>query len=110
MRDIGAGVIGIVIVGMALTNFTVRYVPLAVLSRFELPAGVRRWLSFVPISVMGALVASEVVRPSGEWRASLDNPGIYAAILAGVAFRFTRSFLGATVIGVVSFVVLRGAL
>lgn len=110
MPEVSSSVIVTVIVGMALTNFAVRFLPIAVLSRIELPAGVKRWLSFIPISVMGALVASEVIRPGGEWNASPSNPGIYAAILAGLAFRFTRSFLGSTVIGVVSFVVLRGIL
>lgn len=93
---------------MALANFTLRFVPMAVLSRIRLPEPFTRWLSFIPASVMGALVASEVLRPGGEWRPPLTNPGVYAAIIAGVTFRYSRSFLGSTMAGIVSFVVIRG--
>jgi branched-subunit amino acid transport protein len=95
------------IAGMALINFAERFTPIAILSRLELPAPVLRWLSYIPISVMGALVASEVLRPGGEWQPPLVNPGLYAAALTALVFRFTRSFLGATVAGMVSFVILR---
>ena len=96
-----------VIVGMAVANFAIRFTPIAALSRISLPKPLLRWLSFVPVSVMGALVASEVLRPRGEWQPPLTNPGLYAAILTGVVFRFSRSFLGSTVAGMVAYVVLR---
>lgn len=92
---------------MAIINFVLRHLPMAFLSRVRMPKPVLRWLSFVPISVMGALVASEVLRPGGEWVPPLTNPGIYGAILAALVFRFTRSFLGATAAGVLAFIALR---
>lgn len=99
-----------VIVGMALTNFAIRFVPIAVLSRFELPRPLLRWLSFVPVSVMGALVASEVLRPGGHWSPPLANPGVPAAALTALVFHFTRSFLGATMSGILAFVLLRSVM
>jgi len=99
-----------VIVGMAVANFAIRFTPVAVLSRMRLPKPVLRWLSFIPVSVMGALVASEVLRPGGEWQPPLQNPGLYAAILTALVFRFTRSFLGATVSGMAGYVALRAVL
>ena len=104
--DVSHSTIVAVIAGMAVANFAVRFVPMAVFSRLELPAPVMRWLSFVPISVMGALVATEVLRPGGEWQPPLTNPSVYAALVAALAFRYTRSFLGSTLAGVVSFVAL----
>ena len=102
--------IWIVIAGMALLNYAVRFPPMAIVSRMELPKPVARWLSFVPISVMGALVASEVLRPGGVWSNPLVGPSLYAAVLTAVAFRFTRSFLGATLAGMASFVALQHVL
>lgn len=96
-----------VIVGMAVVNFALRFAPLALLSRLELPSPVMRWLSFIPISVMGALVASEVLMPGGKWIAPTDNAGILAAGLTMIVFRYTRSFLGSTLAGMVSYVLLR---
>jgi branched-subunit amino acid transport protein len=57
---------------------------------------------------MGALVASEVLAPHGRFAPPLTNPGIYAAILTALVFRWTKSFLGATIVGMASYVVLRG--
>lgn len=91
---------------MALLNFLVRFPPIAIVSRLDLPKPVMRWLSFVPVSVMGALVAGEVLRPDGTWVAPLTSPSIYATIITAVVFHFSRSFLGATVAGMASFVVL----
>ena len=107
MTESSQATIVAVIVGMAVVNFTIRYIPIAALSRLELPRPLLRWLSFVPISVMGALVATEVLRPRGSWQPPLTNPGVYAAILTALVFRYTRSFLGATVSGMVAYVALR---
>lgn len=99
-----------VVAGMAVVNFAIRFTPIASLSRLTLPRPLLRWLSFVPVSVMGALVATEVLRPHGEWQPAITNPGLYAAILTGIVFRFTRSFLGSTVAGMVAYVALRALL
>ena len=109
-RELTQATILAVIAGMALVNITLRFVPIAVISRMELPRAVTRWLSFVPTSVMGALVALEVLRPGGAWQAPLTNPGLYAGVLTALVFRRTRSFLGATVAGIVAFVALRALL
>lgn len=108
--DVAQSTIVLVIVGMALANFAIRFTPIALLSRFDLPRPVLRWLSFVPISVMGALVASEVLRPMGQWQPPLSNPGFYAAVITAAVFYRTRSFLGATVGGMVAYVALRALL
>ena len=107
MPEVSVVQIASVIAGMAVLNFALRITPIATLSRRRLPAPIMRWLSFIPISVMGALVASEVLRPGGEWKSPTANPGIWAALLTMVIFRFTRSFLGATLAGMASFVALR---
>jgi len=104
---VSQGVIWGVIVGMAASNFAVRFIPIAVLSRMSLPKPVMRWLSYVPVSVMGALVAGEVLRPGGVWTNPLAGASLYAALITGLTFHFSRSFLGATVAGMASFVALQ---
>ena len=96
-----------VIAGMAVLNFLVRFPPIAIVSRLDLPHPVMRWLSFIPISVMGALVAGEVLRPGGAWSNPLTGASLWAAVITALTFRFTRSFLGATVTGMASFVILQ---
>ncbi|MBE0475834.1 MAG: AzlD domain-containing protein [Coriobacteriia bacterium] len=99
-----------VIVGMALANFGVRFLPIAVVSRLRLPEPVHRWLSFVPVSVMASLVAVAVLRPEGGWALSPANPYVLAAVPTAAVYARTRSFLGATLAGVVLFVIARAAL
>lgn len=99
--------IWIVIAGMALTNFILRWLPMAALSRIVLPRAVMRWLSYVPISVMGALFAKEVLLPSTKYHPFLASPGIYGALIAMLVYRLSRSFMGATLSGTVSFVLIR---
>ena len=105
--DVTQAAIWAVIVGMAVANFAMRFVPIALVSRMNLPAPVMRWLSFVPISVMGSLVAVQVLHPATTWSNPLTGPSIYAAAITALVFRSTRSFLGATLAGMASFVALQ---
>ena len=96
-----------VIVGMAVTNLALRLLPLGVLSRVRMPLVLERWLSYVPVSVMAAMVALEVLRPGGRWMGIVENPYLLAAIPTALVYYFYRSFIGATVVGVVAFLALR---
>jgi len=99
-----------IVIGMALANFAVRFIPIAVVSRMELPRPVMRWLSYIPASVMGALVAGEIFRPGGAWVAPLTSPYFWAALPTAFVYWRTRSFLGATLMGMLAFVALRALL
>ncbi|MBN2248219.1 MAG: AzlD domain-containing protein [Coriobacteriia bacterium] len=92
-----------VIAGMALVNFLIRFPSLAVLSRTALPAWAKRWLSYIPVSAMATLVVGGVVRPDGRWLPPFANPYLWASIITGVVYWRFRSFLGATVVGVICF-------
>ena len=95
------------VAGMAITNFAIRALPISVMSRLELPEGVRRWLGYVPVSVMAAIVAVQVFHPADRFDFSLTNHYLLAAIPTALVYRFTKSFLGATVAGILTFLALR---
>jgi branched-subunit amino acid transport protein len=96
-----------VIAGMAVTNFALRLTPIAVLSRLRIPKPVERWLSYVPVSVMAAIVATELLRPGGVWLAPWQNAYLFAAVPTAFIYHRTRSLFGATVVGVLAFLALR---
>ncbi len=96
--------IWILIVLMAAANFAVRFPPIAILSRLELPEPLTRWLGLIPAAVMGALVAGEVFRPGGEYLLTLHNPYLLAAIPTAVVYHRTQSLLGAMLAGMLLFV------
>jgi branched-subunit amino acid transport protein len=93
--------------GMALTNIVLRAVPIQVMSRMDLPESVRRWLGYIPVSVMAAIVAVQVLRPEGHLDISLTNHYLIAAVPTALVYRFTRNFLGATIAGILTFLALR---
>ena len=101
------GYIWAVIVGMAVANYTLRAVPVLLLSRVQLPKQIHRFLSFIPVSVMAALLVGEVLRPDGQWLAPLANPFLLASFPTALVYHTTRSFLGTTVAGVLFFLVFR---
>lgn len=99
-----------VIAAMAVANYAVRYPPIAVLSRLQLPEWLRRWLSYIPVSVMATLVIGEVVRPDGTWLPPFSNPYLWASVATGIVYWRTRSFLGASLAGIAFFLALRAFL
>jgi branched-subunit amino acid transport protein len=105
--DVSPNAVWGLIIGMAASNLVLRWTPMAFLSRFELPVAVRRWLSYIPVSVMAAIVAVQVLRPDGAFRFDLSNPYLLAALPTAAVYKFTRSFLGSTVTGVLAFLAFR---
>jgi len=121
--DLSPITIYIFIVSVFLANYALRFAPLAILSRVEIPRPIMRWLSYTPIAVLGALVTVEIILPAIDAaffpgtipagaQTPLDhipllfNPGIYAGIATMLVFYKTRSFIGASIIGVALFALL----
>jgi branched-subunit amino acid transport protein len=97
----------LLILGSGLVTFIPRVLPLAVLSRIQLPDWGMRWLSHVPIAVMAALVGQEILMPQGELAPLTHNPELIAALPAFAVAIFTRSLLGTVVAGILSMMLLR---
>lgn len=102
-----SGYIWAVIVGMGVANYVVRFLPMALLSRLELPKPLLRFLSFIPVTVMSALTVGEVLRPDGRWLPPAANPYLLAALPTAFVYYKWRSFLGTTVAGILFFLVFR---
>ncbi|MCM3768627.1 AzlD domain-containing protein [Neobacillus niacini] len=97
----------LIIFGCALVTFIPRVLPIAVLSRVELPEWAMRWLNYVPIAVMAALVGQELLMPNGKLVPLQHNLELIAALPAFITAIVTRSLLGTVVAGIVSIMVLR---
>lgn len=95
-----------IIFGSALVTFLPRVLPLMVLSRVELPEWAIRWLNYVPISVMAALVGQELFVQGGRFFL-LNNVELLAAIPTVLVAMKTRSLLGTVVTGMISIMALR---
>jgi len=96
-----------IILGTSIVTFIPRVLPLVVLSRMQLPDWGLRWLSYVPISVMAALVGQELLVSDGQFVSLRENLEVLAAIPAFLVAIFTRSLLGTVVIGIAALMGLR---
>ena len=75
----------IVIIGMFLVTFGVRYPVLAAVSKIKLPDIVERGLRYVPPTVLMAIIAPAVLLPEGNHiELGFSNASFYAGILAVV--------------------------
>lgn len=97
----------ILIVGMVVVTFGVRYPVLALMTRFELPRGVLDALKFIPPAVLTAIIAPAVLMPSGSLELRLDNAYLVAGVVSAVLAWKTRNLLLTIVVGMVVFLAWR---
>ncbi len=96
------------LVGMALVTYVPRMLPVVVLSRFKLPAWLLRWLGFVPVSVISALLARELfVDGHGALALPPAHPQLLAAVPAFLVALYTRSLMGTVIAGVAAMALVR---
>ena len=87
------------ICGMGAVTYLPRLLPMLLLSDRELSPWIARWLSFVPATVLAALLAPGLLCREGELILKLDNFFLLAAIPTFfVAWRF-KSFFGTVATG-----------
>ena len=100
----------LLIFGMMLVTFGVRYPVLAVVGRIRLPDSVIRALRYVPVVVLTAIIIPAMLFQDGEVTVALDNAYLVAGIFsAAVAWR-TRNLLWTIGLGMAFFLLWRGVL
>lgn len=84
---------------MQLVTYLPRFLPLLFLSRRRLPPLLERWLSYVPVAVLAALLGPALFLAEGSLRvAPGDNPFFWAALPSfAIALKTKNMFL--TVLG-----------
>ncbi len=98
----------LLVLGMALVTFAVRYPVLVLVSKIPLPDRVFRALRYVPPAVLAAIIAPALLMPDGK---TLDiaptNAYLVAGILAGLIAWRTKNLLATIVLGMAAFLLLR---
>lgn len=107
--DVRPEILALILACAAVTAVP-RVLPLLLLSRIKLPVWLLDWLSYVPVAVLAALLAIEVVVIEGKPNLSPTNPALLAIVPALAVAGFTRSLIGTVVAGVgVFWLVLRSS-
>jgi branched-subunit amino acid transport protein len=92
--------IALLIFLMAAVTYLPRLLPVLLLSRRTLPGAIQRWLSYVPVAVLAALLAPALFAPAGELNlAFTENPTFWVSIpVFAVAF-VTRNLFATVIVG-----------
>lgn len=97
----------LIVLGSALVTLIPRVLPLVLLARLELPETVKAWLSYVPVSILGALLASELFLHEGRLAPLAGNLSLIAVVPAlALAWRH-RSIIASVLAGVAAMALLR---
>lgn len=97
----------LIIMGCALVTFIPRVLPLMVLSQMELPKWAIRWLKNIPVAVMAALLAQELLLSDNQFSLSANFLKLLAAIPAFAMAILTKSLLGTVMVGIISMMIFR---
>ncbi len=95
------------LVGICLVTLLPRTLPLMYLSVDALPSWVSRWLSFIPVAVMAALLFPEIFMQGEKLALTMDNVYLIAAIPSLLVAWKTSSFFGTIACGMGSVALLR---
>lgn len=85
--------------GMLAVTYIPRMVPLVALASRSLPEPVVRWLSYVPVAVLSAMLFPALVLDDTQFDFSLGNYFLWAAIPAFLLAWRTKSFFGTVALG-----------
>jgi len=93
----------LIFTGMALVTYLTRFTLIVALGR-DLPDGVARWLRYIPLAVLSALITPGIFAPSGKFEVGLPVLALLCGIL--VAWR-TRNVFYTILAGLAAFWLLR---
>jgi branched-subunit amino acid transport protein len=92
--------IWLMIIGVSIVSLTPRIFPVAFFSRYEFPAVVKEWLSFVAPAVLGGLTAISVLAPQGVIDISIQNIYIWAFLPTIIAAVKTKNLFITLLVGI----------
>jgi branched-subunit amino acid transport protein len=97
----------LLIAGMALVTFGVRYPVLAIFGRINMPERVQRALRFVPPAVLTAIIIPEMFIRDGDFALTYTNAYLMAGLVSGVMAWRTKNLLLTIVVGMTFFLLWR---
>lgn len=87
----------ILVIGMMLVTFLLRYIPMLIVGRVTLPERLFRALRYVPVAVLTAIIVPEALVRDGTIEFGLGNAYLYASIASVfIAWRFKNLLLTIT--------------
>ncbi|PRY83464.1 AzlD domain-containing protein [Alkalibacterium olivapovliticus] len=93
--------------GMAVVTFIPRFFPLLLLSKKEISPSLSRWMSFIPVSIFAALVASDIFFWEGTFNINpVLNIKLVPSVLVVLIALKTKSLLWSMVLGITAITIM----
>ncbi|MGE7603584.1 AzlD domain-containing protein [Peribacillus sp. NPDC097675] len=96
-----------VILGASIVTFIPRVIPLIILSKIQIPEWGINWLKQVPVAVMAALLAQELLLADQVFSVKDNIVKLGAAIPSFAVAILTRSLMITVLVGILSLMALR---
>ncbi len=96
----------LMILGMTLVTFIPRYLPLAVLSKMEIPEVVIEWLKYIPAAILAALLAPGILIIDGRLMITPQNTYLLAALPTFLIAIYKRNIFLTVIVGMVMIIIL----
>lgn len=94
------------IAGMTLVTYLPRVLPLAILTRLEIPEIIIRWLRYIPAAILAALLAPAILMIDGQLTIGFGNVKLLAAIPTFLVAIYKKNIFYTVVTGVVVITIL----
>lgn len=98
----------IIVVG--ILTYALRVSFIAFYGKITIPPGLQRALYFVPVTVLPAIIAQQLMVRDGVWFISVHNPRLLAGVVAILVAWRTRNVLLTIALGMLSLWLLQVAL
>lgn len=100
----------LMILGMLVVTYLPRVIPLLVLTRMEIPEVIIRWLRFIPVSILAALLTPGILIVEGKLMFNYHNIFLLAALPTFIAAVYKKNIFLTVVTGMLSVLILERVL
>ncbi|MDA8441463.1 MAG: AzlD domain-containing protein [Peptococcaceae bacterium] len=88
-----------IIIGMTLVTYFTRFGALVLFRFTGVPTWLNRWLKYVPVAILTALIVPSLLLPKGYLEISLNNHYLIAGIVAAFVAYKSRNIIATLGIG-----------
>jgi len=97
----------LIIIGMGLVTYGARVLPLFIFKNRKLNENVLKWMRYIPVTILSALIAPNIFMPDGNLQVSFSNPYILASAITALAALKIKNLVGIVVIGMMSILIFK---
>ncbi|KAB7706231.1 AzlD domain-containing protein [Bacillus aerolatus] len=97
----------LIIIGCAVVTLIPRLAPFLIVRNIKLPEAVMKWLSFIPVCILTALIVGSVIESGDDSFPGINWQVLFALIPTLVIAIWTKSLLITVIFGIIVMAVLR---